>query len=492
MAYVFTLLYILLTLITPGVFPQVMIDMHLAQILGWITIVSSLAIIGEAKLKTLPESTLVLGILVAIVVSVVAQGYMHALLYVIPDQLPRLLVFYFVLISCRTLKKIQGVIYSLMFISLFIFANAALAAYTGDTNSLYVLRGENGSPDRWQGLGFLSDPNDTAQLFATVIPMFWLRWRKSNHLANFFLTLVPAVLLAIGIYYTHSRGGLVALIAVVLFALKDKLGLVRSSILSLVLLIGLVAVDATGGRSMNDDDGRVILWRKALSAFKTHPLFGVGVGNFTDWNYHSNTAHNSFLLCLAELGLFGYFFWMGTIVSCWTGLTEVLTLESAEEEAYPNVRAATLDPHKPRKIAPMKPWLDAPALNRPAAPAAASAMAGSAFHYAPPGSVGWMPAAAQFNARAEKDDPAEAQRRLFLAAKIFRISFVGLLTSSVFLSRTFSMVLFIVVGMSAALHMIILIGHPEQALDWKAISRRNAKIIVASILILYALMRLRG
>jgi hypothetical protein len=40
--------------------------------------------------------------------------------------------------------------------------------------------------------------------------------------------------------------------------------------------------------------------------------------------------------------------------------------------------------------------------------------------------------------------------------------------------------------------MIILIGHPEQALDWKAISRRNAKIIVASILILYALMRLRG
>jgi hypothetical protein len=54
------------------------------------------------------------------------------------------------------------------------------------------------------------------------------------------------------------------------------------------------------------------------------------------------------------------------------------------------------------------------------------------------------------------------------------------------------MVFFIVVGMSAALHMIILIGHPEQALDWKAISKKNAKVMIASILILYAFMRLRG
>jgi len=141
MAYVFTLLYILLTLITPGIFPQVLIDLHLAQILGWITIVSSLVVIGEAKLKTLPENTLVLGIAVAITVSVAAQGYMHAIIPVRGGELPRLLVFYFVVISCRTLKKIQGVVYCLMFISLFISVNAALAAYTGDQHSLYVLRG---------------------------------------------------------------------------------------------------------------------------------------------------------------------------------------------------------------------------------------------------------------------------------------------------------------------------------------------------------------
>jgi hypothetical protein len=103
-----------------------------------------------------------------------------------------------------------------------------------------------------------------------------------------------------------------------------------------------------------------------------------------------------------------------------------------------------------------------------------------------------MPAAAQLNTRPAEDDPADAERRLFLAAKIFRISFVGLLTSSVFLSRTLSMVFFTVVGMSAALHMIILIGHPEQALDWKAITKKVSIATVASILILYAFMRARG
>jgi hypothetical protein len=46
--------------------------------------------------------------------------------------------------------------------------------------------------------------------------------------------------------------------------------------------------------------------------------------------------------------------------------------------------------------------------------------------------------------------------------------------------------------MSAALHMVILIGHPEQALDWKAISKRNAKAMIASILLLYVFLRLRG
>jgi O-antigen ligase len=45
-----------------------------------------------------------------------------------------------------------------------------------------------------------------------------------------------------------------------------------------------------------------------MSLFKNSPLFGVGFGNFME--YHFRTAHNSFVLCSAELGLIGLYPWL--------------------------------------------------------------------------------------------------------------------------------------------------------------------------------------
>ena len=46
--------------------------------------------------------------------------------------------------------------------------------------------------------------------------------------------------------------------------------------------------------------------------FRSNPLLGVGYLNFTDHN--DLTAHNSFVLCFAELGIVGYFFWLALLV----------------------------------------------------------------------------------------------------------------------------------------------------------------------------------
>jgi len=54
---------------------------------------------------------------------------------------------------------------------------------------------------------------------------------------------------------------------------------------------------------------RVILWGNANTAFKEHPLFGVGFGHIPYHTYNWQVAHNSFAECYAELGLFGYWFW---------------------------------------------------------------------------------------------------------------------------------------------------------------------------------------
>jgi O-antigen ligase len=57
--------------------------------------------------------------------------------------------------------------------------------------------------------------------------------------------------------------------------------------------------------------GRVDAWYEGLHMFMSHPLFGVGAGNFTDYN--ELTAHNSLVLVLAETGFFGYILWLAFV-----------------------------------------------------------------------------------------------------------------------------------------------------------------------------------
>src|SRR3546814_18467251 len=60
--------------------------------------------------------------------------------------------------------------------------------------------------------------------------------------------------------------------------------------------------------------GRIESWYDGIQMFLANPVFGVGVGNFT---YHTwLTAHNSFVLALAEHGIVGYTFWPAIVGDC--------------------------------------------------------------------------------------------------------------------------------------------------------------------------------
>jgi putative inorganic carbon (HCO3(-)) transporter len=66
--------------------------------------------------------------------------------------------------------------------------------------------------------------------------------------------------------------------------------------------------------------GRVDAWYEGLHLFLSHPVFGVGAGNFTEYN--DLTAHNSFVLVLAETGFVGYLLWLAFVgYSFWMMLT---------------------------------------------------------------------------------------------------------------------------------------------------------------------------
>ena len=67
-----------------------------------------------------------------------------------------------------------------------------------------------------------------------------------------------------------------------------------------------------------------------MQLLRSNPLFGVGYGNFTE--HFQLTAHNSFVLCFSELGLIGYFFWVGLIVLVFRELTQAAALSAPDSE----------------------------------------------------------------------------------------------------------------------------------------------------------------
>jgi hypothetical protein len=80
-------------------------------------------------------------------------------------------------------------------------------------------------------------------------------------------------------------------------------------ILAGVLFAAASTFQFAGGRDISTTAGedRTALWGEGMQLLKAHPVFGVGFGNMPE--YASQTAHNSIVVCAAELGFFGLYFW---------------------------------------------------------------------------------------------------------------------------------------------------------------------------------------
>ena len=83
-----------------------------------------------------------------------------------------------------------------------------------------------------------------------------------------------------------------------------------------------INVKLTGGFHWKIND-RIEAWYAGIQMLKTHPMFGVGYGSFTDFHWE-RTAHNSFVLCFSELGVFGFFAWIALLVLAFRELGEAV------------------------------------------------------------------------------------------------------------------------------------------------------------------------
>jgi hypothetical protein len=335
MGLVLSILYFVTNYLTPATLFGPLAAIHIEIVLGVLIVFVSLhKLRGSIILKT-PQSLALIGLVVAVFFSVLfwlrwpGRAVQTSLGF-----LPQGGIAYFlVVLHCNSKKKLQILVLMLLFVCLFVIANGCIALRGApnvpsfNTNShgigdlpqepqeipyLYPTRNDAGEAFyRIRGLGQINDPNDLAQLIVSVIPLAFIFWQPKKVFRNIVLVLLPVCVLLFGAYLTHSRGALLALVVVAIVAFRQRIGTVPSLLIATGLFAAAMALHFTGGREISVDSGmsRSDLWAEGMGAFKTHPLFGVGAGAIGDYTEDGLTAHNSLVVCAAELGFFGLYFW---------------------------------------------------------------------------------------------------------------------------------------------------------------------------------------
>lgn len=178
---------------------------------------------------------------------------------------------------------------------------------------------------RIQYVGIFNDPNDLGLLFVACIPMAaYLSSRGGLLGLRRLFWLVITGVLVYGVYLTDSRGALLALLAVMGVYIWQRKGLFVAGVLGAMAVAVLLALPSRFSEIDAEEEsaqGRIESWYEGLQMFQGHPVFGVGPDMYTDYN--PLTAHNSFVLILAETGIIGYTLWLAFVVYCfrmmWTG-----------------------------------------------------------------------------------------------------------------------------------------------------------------------------
>ena len=327
MAFWLTIAYIVLGYLTPEEMLPAIAPYRPMLCLAILAVVASaFSALGQGSraLRT-RQAWLMLGLIAAVVLSQVSHFYFGGVLNSLQNFLPSAIVFFLVILNVRTWRQLKIALVSVNLCAAFMLSQT-LWAYTHNPNpgvdselimAQRVFQGDTyvETLDRIRYLGTLGDPNDFAQFLLVNIAFLGMWWKKGRAVSNTFCVLLPCAFFVLGIYLTHSRGGLLAFLLLPLVVLRRKLGSVGAAISAALLAIGAAAVSFTGNRGISVSEGsdRLSLWSEGLQGFKQSPIFGIGYRQFDELT-GSLTAHNSFVLCFTELGIVGFFFWLGLVV----------------------------------------------------------------------------------------------------------------------------------------------------------------------------------
>ena len=466
-----TLAYIVIAYLTPGLVLGADLANYHAQVYIAILALILSAFAGEGSgIARMPQLYGVIGLCVAVPFSIAFAGLTRDAPLSLIEFAPNALVFIFIVSVFRSKRQLQLLVAVLFFVAVFVIANSVIALQANNFGSAYLLLQNVGGGDaliRIRGLGFIHDPNDLSQFMVGLIPLMFLFWEEGKSLWNLVFVLLPISVLIYGMFLAHSRGAMVALFVAAIVAGRRKIGLLRSAVLGVVLFAALVAVGWSGGRSNADTIERQEAWSEGLTLIRTHPIFGVGYLRFAE--FYVITAHNSVVCCAAELGMVGLLSWLLIIVTSLRNaaqgnlpgpVDETYTADSYRRRGNPRARDEIPDtsgaPALAFSHAALGPSLEPARLRGQLLVESDKASSVPIPRIFAPDKPDYTIANAPASKRIfdprllSKVNEQEARRLSGLAL----VSLTGFLAAGWFLSRSYTMTLFVFVGIATSIYKI--------------------------------------
>jgi len=157
-------------------------------------------------------------------------------------------------------------------------------------------------------VGVLSDPNEASMVLCLGVPIAICFYQLRKSALRLTLMVMTIVLAGVAVVMSQSRGGqlvFVTVLGVYLISRYRWRGVLGGLVLSVPVVLLGGRDDAAAAESTL---GRLGVQRDGIEMFIHSPVSGVGYGQYV--THSAGTAHNSFVLTPAELGLVGMVTWM--------------------------------------------------------------------------------------------------------------------------------------------------------------------------------------
>ncbi|MFO0612344.1 MAG: O-antigen ligase family protein [Polyangiaceae bacterium] len=177
------------------------------------------------------------------------------------------------------------------------------ADYQCERQGLFGTMSVGGGRVRYRGV--LRDPNELALSTSVAIPLLIGRVQRKPSISRVLLFIVATVMIAVTLIFTQSRGGQLVFLATFGAYFIKRFGAKGLAIGALVAMPVLLLGGRDTGEAAGSTTERVEIMVEGLEMFRANPLLGVGYDQFTQ--HHFLTAHNSYLLPLAETGPIGLY-----------------------------------------------------------------------------------------------------------------------------------------------------------------------------------------